>query len=70
MVLATSGSVAVAGKGYVTKKIALLFALVFALTTGMAMVTVAVHMDRAMADSAATVIVYPEQATACDGTNC
>jgi hypothetical protein len=52
------------------KRIALLFALVFALTTAMAMVTVVAHVDRALADSAGTVIVYPEQATACDGTNC
>jgi hypothetical protein len=69
MVLATSCKVAVAGKGDVMKN-ALLFALVFALTTGMAMMTVVAHMDRAMADSAGTVIVYPEQATVCDGTNC
>jgi hypothetical protein len=52
------------------KKTALVFALAFAFTTGMAVVTVVSHTDRAMADSAGTVIVYPEQATACDGTNC
>jgi hypothetical protein len=52
------------------KKIALVFVLAFALTTGMAVVTVVAHTDRAMADSAGTVIVYPEQASQCDGTNC
>ena len=52
------------------KNIALVFALAFALTTGMALVTVVAHTDRAMADSAGTTIVYPEQATKCDGTNC
>jgi hypothetical protein len=49
------------------KKIALVFTLAFAFAT---MVTVVAHTDRAMADSAGTVIVYPEQATACDGTSC
>jgi hypothetical protein len=52
------------------KKIALVFALAFVFTTGMAVVTVVSHMDQAMADSAGTVIVYPEQASKCDGTNC
>ena len=52
------------------KKIALVFALAFAFTTGMAVVTVVAHTDRAMADSAGTTIVYPEQASQCDGTNC
>jgi hypothetical protein len=52
------------------KKTGLVFALAFAFTTGMVVVTVVSHTDRAMADSAGTVIVYPEQATACDGTNC
>jgi hypothetical protein len=51
-------------------KIALIFALAFAFTTGMAVVTVVAHTDRAMADSAGTVIVYPEQASQCDGTSC
>ena len=54
----------------VMKKIALVFALAFAFTTGVAVVTVVAHTDRAMADSAGTVIVYPEQASQCDGTNC
>jgi hypothetical protein len=54
----------------VMKKIALAFALAFAFTTGMAVVTVVAHTDRAMADSAGTVIVYPEQASQCDGTSC
>jgi len=52
------------------KKITLAFALTFAFTTGMVVVTVVTHTDRAMADSAGTVIVYPEQATKCDGTDC
>ena len=54
----------------VMKKIALAFALAFAFTTGMAVVTVVAHTDRAMADSAGRVIVYPEQASQCDGTSC
>jgi hypothetical protein len=52
------------------KKIALVFALAFAFTTGAAGVTVVAHTDRAMADSAGTAVVYPEQASKCDGTNC
>jgi hypothetical protein len=52
------------------KKIASVFALAFALSSTMAAVTVVAHADRAMADSAGTVIVYPEQASQCDGTNC
>jgi len=52
------------------KKVAVGFALAFAFTTGMAVVTVVSHTDQAMADSAGTVIVYPEQATKCNETNC
>jgi hypothetical protein len=52
------------------KKIALILAMAFALTTGMAIVTVIAHTDQAMADSAGTVIVYPEQASMCDNTAC
>jgi hypothetical protein len=52
------------------KKIAAIFALAFAFTPGMLFVTVVAHTDQAMADSAGTVIVYPEQASQCDGTNC
>jgi len=52
------------------KKIALIFTLVFAFTTGMAVVTVVAHTDRAMADSASTPVIYPEQASECDGTSC
>ena len=52
------------------KKIALVVALAFAFTGNMAVVTVVSHTDQAMADSAGTVIVYPEQATKCDGTDC
>jgi hypothetical protein len=54
----------------VVKTIALVFVLAFAFTTGVAVVTVVAHTDRAMADSAGTVIVYPERASKCDGTNC
>jgi len=52
------------------KKVGAIFALAFALTSGVAVVTVIAHTDQAMADSAGTVIVYPEQASQCDGTNC
>jgi len=52
------------------RKIAVIFTLAFALTTGMAVVTVVAHADRAMADSAAVAVVYPEQASDCDGTSC
>jgi hypothetical protein len=69
--IASSGKLTVAGKGdTVMKKIALVFALAFAFTTGMAVVTVIARTDRAMADNAGTVIVYPEQASQCDGTSC
>jgi hypothetical protein len=54
----------------IMKKIALVVALAFAFIAKMAVVTVVSHTDRAMADSAGTVIVYPEQASQCDGTNC
>jgi hypothetical protein len=54
----------------VMKKIALVFALAFAFTTGMVVVTVVAHTDRAMADSAGATVVYPEQASKCDGTSC
>jgi hypothetical protein len=52
------------------KKLALVFALALAFTAGMAVVTVVVHTDQAMADSAGTACPYPEQASMCDGTNC
>ena len=52
------------------KKITLVFAMAFALTTGMAVVTLIAPTDQAMADSTGTTIVYPEQASMCDGTNC
>jgi hypothetical protein len=52
------------------EKIALVFALAFAFTAKMAVVTVVSHTDQAMADSARTVIVYPEQAAKCNETNC
>jgi hypothetical protein len=51
------------------KKIAVIFVLAFALTTGMAVLTIVAHTDQAMADSAR--VTYPEQVSACDdGTNC
>jgi hypothetical protein len=52
------------------KRIAAIFALAFALIIGMAVVTVIAHIDQAMADSAGTAILFPEQASQCDGTNC
>jgi hypothetical protein len=54
----------------IMKKIAAIFALAFALTTGMAMVTIVAHTGQAMADSAGTVITHPEQANICDDTAC
>ena len=71
MAPAGSGNLHTTNQGdMIMKKIALAFALAFALTTGMAVVTVVAHTDRAMAGSAGAVIVYPEQASKCDGTNC
>ena len=69
--LAACRTLSITEKGDTTmKKIASVFALAFALSSTMAAVTVVAHTDRAMADSAGTVIVYPEQASQCDGTNC
>jgi hypothetical protein len=70
MALAGSGSLRTVEGELAMKKIGLVFALAFAFTTGMAVVAVVAHTDRAMADSAGTTIVYPEQASQCDGTNC
>jgi hypothetical protein len=56
------------GDTIMEKIAAILAALAF--TTGMAVVTVVAHTDRAMADSGGTVIVYPEQASKCNETNC
>jgi hypothetical protein len=64
MALAGSGNRQTPVGELVMKRIAAIFALAFALTSGMA------HIDQAMADSAGTVIVYPEQASQCDGTAC
>ena len=69
MALASSGNALLAGDT-IMRNIALVFALAFAFTTGMAVMTVVAHIDRAMADSAGTVVVYPEQASGCDGTSC
>jgi hypothetical protein len=53
------------------KKVALVFALAFALTTGMSVVTVIAHTDQAMADSALVTVMYPEKVSECDdGTAC
>jgi hypothetical protein len=52
------------------KKIALTFALAFAITTGITVMTVIADMDLAMADSAGTVVTHPEQANVCDETAC
>ena len=60
-----------AGKGdTIMNKIALVFALAFAFTTGMAAVTVVAHTDQAMADRAHAAVTYPEQASICDETSC
>ena len=70
--LDSSGKVTTRKRGdTIMKKTALVFALAFAFTAKMAVVTVVSHTDRAMADSAGTVIVYPEQVNACgEATNC
>ena len=52
------------------KKIALVFAMAFSLTTGITVMTVVADMSLAKADSAGTVVTHPEQASMCDGTNC
>jgi hypothetical protein len=59
------------GKGdTIMKKIAAVFALAFAITTGITIMTVVADMDLAMADSAGTVVTHPEQANICDDTAC
>jgi hypothetical protein len=70
--LAGSGKLHNHGRGdTIMKKIAVIFALAFALTTGMAVVTVVAHTDLAMADGAPVAVMYPEQVSACDdGTAC
>jgi len=70
MALAGSGNLLTIEGELVMRKIALIFALTSALATGMAVVTVIAATDQAMADSAGTTIVYPEQASKCDGPNC
>jgi hypothetical protein len=52
------------------KKIALILALAFAITTGITVMTVIADMDLAMADSAGAVVTHPEQANICDDTAC
>jgi len=59
MAFADPGNVPSPKRDTTMKKIALIFALVFALTTGMAGVTVVAHMDQAMADGGG-----------CGGGNC
>jgi hypothetical protein len=69
--LAGSGKLRTAGIGDTTmKKIALIFALAFAITTGIMVMTVVADMSLAMADSAGTVVTHPEQANICDDTAC
>jgi hypothetical protein len=71
MSLAGSGKLPVTKKGdTIMKKIALVLALASAFTAKMAVVTVVSHTDQARADSAGTVILYPEQASQCNETNC
>jgi hypothetical protein len=52
------------------KKIALIFALAFAITTGITVMTVLADVDLAMASSAGAVVTHPEQANICDETAC
>jgi hypothetical protein len=52
------------------KKMALILALAFAITTGITVMTVIADMSLAMADSAGTVVMHPEQANICDETAC
>ena len=69
--LAGSGKLPIAGIGDTTmKKIALIFALAFAITTGITVMTVLADMDLAMASSAGSVVTHPEQANICDETAC
>ena len=69
--LAGSGKLPIAGIGGTTmKKIALIFALAFAITTGITVMTVLADMDLAMASSAGSVVTHPEQANICDETAC
>jgi hypothetical protein len=69
--LAGSGKVAIAGIGDTTmKKIALIFALAFAITTGITVMTVLADMDLAMASSVGSVVTHPEHANICDETAC
>jgi len=52
------------------KKIALILALAFAITTGITIMTVVADMDLAMASGAGSVVTHPEQANICDETAC
>jgi len=52
------------------KKPAAVYALAFAFTTLIAFVTAVAHQDKAAADYTPSVIVYPEQASDCEATNC
>jgi predicted lipoprotein with Yx(FWY)xxD motif len=71
MPLASSGNLQATKKGdAIMKKIALVLALAFAFTAKMAVVTVVSHTDQAMADSAGTIVLYPEEASQCNETNC
>ena len=54
----------------IMKRIAVILALAFAITTGITVMTVVADMSLAMADSAGTVVTHPEQANICDDTAC
>jgi hypothetical protein len=54
----------------IMKKIALILALAFAITTGITVMTIVADMSLAMADGAGTVVAHPEQANICDETAC
>jgi hypothetical protein len=52
------------------RKLAVVFALAFAFTTQITLVTAITHQDKAAANYAPSGIVYPEQAHDCEATNC
>jgi hypothetical protein len=52
------------------KRIVVILALAFAITTGITVMTVVADMDLAKADTAGTVVTHPEQANICDETAC
>jgi hypothetical protein len=69
--LGGSGRVRLSGRrGTTMKRIVVILALAFAITTGITVMTVVADMDLAKADTAGTVVTHPEQANICDETAC